>query len=68
LSAAKFFKRIFDMVDVVQAVTADIAKVKTFEDKVFAFLQAHYTKGVAAVVGYVASHFGLVSFVWGKVF
>lgn len=54
-----------DMTDPVVAVEAvvkaDISKAKAFENKVFAFLQAHYTKGVAAAVGYAASHFGLVS-------
>jgi hypothetical protein len=43
------------------AVKADISKAKAFENKVFAFLQAHYTKGAAVALGYALSHFSIIS-------
>jgi hypothetical protein len=42
-------------------VKADISKAKAFENKVFAFLQAHYTKGAAVALGYALSHFSIIS-------
>jgi hypothetical protein len=52
---------------VVADVKADVSKAKAFENKVFAFLQAHYTKVVAAVVGFAVSHFSVISTVLGKI-
>jgi hypothetical protein len=52
------------IVAVEAAVKTDISKAKAFENKVFAFLQAHYTKGVAVAVGFAASHFGLLGLVF----
>jgi hypothetical protein len=49
------------IVAVETAVKADISKAKAFENKVFAFLQAHYTKGAAVAVGYALSHFSIIS-------
>jgi hypothetical protein len=49
---------------VVATVKADVSKAKAFENKVFAFLQAHYTKGVALAVGFAASHFGVVGLIF----
>jgi len=46
------------------AVKADISKAKAFENKVFAFLQAHYTKGAAVGLGYAISHFNIVSLIF----
>jgi hypothetical protein len=44
----------------VATVKADVSKAKAFENKVFAFLQAHYTKGAAVAVGFAISHFNLI--------
>jgi uncharacterized protein (DUF169 family) len=49
--------------NVVAQVETAISKAKAFENKVFAFLQAHYTKGAAAVVGFAVSHFGIISLI-----
>jgi hypothetical protein len=51
------------MSDVVAAVVAAVSKAKAFENKVFAFLQAHYTKGAAAVVGFAVSHFSVLGLI-----
>lgn len=51
---------------VVATVKADVSKAKAFENKVFAFLQAHYTKGVAVAIGFAASHFNVLGLV-GKI-
>ena len=48
---------------IVADVKTDISKAKAFENKVFAFLQAHYTKGAAVAVGYVLSHFSVISLI-----
>lgn len=37
------------------------------ENTVFTFLRAHYGKLVAAVVGFAASHFGVISAIIGKI-
>jgi len=44
-------------------VKSDLSKAKAFENKVFAFLQAHYTKGAAVAVGYAISHFSVISLI-----
>lgn len=50
--------------EVKAAVATEVSKAKAFENKVFAFLQAHYTKGAAIAVGYAISHFGIVSAIY----
>jgi hypothetical protein len=54
----------FQAAAVVAVVKADISKAKAFENKVFAFLQAHYTKGVAVAVGFAASHFSILGLIY----
>jgi len=48
----------------VAAVKTDVSKAKAFENKVFAYIQAHYTKGVAVAVGFAASHFGVLGLIY----
>ena len=55
------------MADVIAEVKAEVSKFKAFENKVFAFLQAHYVKALAVVTGYLASHLGLVSWIVTKI-
>jgi hypothetical protein len=54
----------FQAAAVVAVVKADISKAKAFENKVFAFLKAHYTKGVAVAVGFAASHFSILGLIY----
>jgi hypothetical protein len=49
--------------EAVAAVKTDVSKAKALENKVFAFLQAHYTKGAAVSVGFAASHFGVLGLI-----
>jgi hypothetical protein len=49
---------------VIAVVKTDVTKAKAIENKVFAFLQAHYTKGAAAAVGFAASHFGVIGLIY----
>jgi hypothetical protein len=51
------------VVAAVAAVKADVSKAKAIENSVFAFIQAHYTKGAAAAVGFAASHFGVLGLI-----
>jgi hypothetical protein len=53
---------------IASAVKADVAVVKADESKVVAFFKAHYTKAVAAVVGFAVSHFGVISAILHRVF
>lgn len=53
--------------EVKAVVAAEVSKAKAFENKVFAFLQAHYAKAAAAVAGFAASHFGVISYIVGKI-
>lgn len=53
--------------DVKAEVAAGVTKFKAFENKVFAFFQSHYAKAVAAVAGFAASHFGVLSYLIGKI-
>jgi hypothetical protein len=46
--------------------TAPVSAAQKVENTVFNFLQAHYAKLVAAVVGFAASHFGLIEKLFGK--
>lgn len=55
------------MTDVIAEVKAEVSKFKAWETKAFAFLQAHYVKALAAVAGFAASHFGIVSYIVGKI-
>jgi hypothetical protein len=41
-------------------IAAPVSALKKVENTVFSFLQAHYAKLIAAVVGFAASHFGLL--------
>ena len=50
--------------DVKAVVAAEVSKAKAFENKVFAFLQAHYTKGAAVAIGYAISHFSVISLIF----
>jgi hypothetical protein len=42
-----------------------VSVLQKVENVVFAFLQAHYGKGVAAVVGFLLSNFGVIGKLWG---
>jgi hypothetical protein len=37
-----------------------VSVLQKIENTVFAFLQAHYAKLVAVVIGYATSHFGVI--------
>jgi hypothetical protein len=52
---------------VIADVKAEVAKVETWGTKAIAFVQAHYAKVIALVIGFATSHFGLVSTILGKV-
>jgi hypothetical protein len=52
---------------VIADVKTEVAKVETWGTKTIAFVQAHYTKVIAAVVGFAVSHFSLISTSLGKV-
>jgi hypothetical protein len=52
------------MVDVVQQVTAEVTTVKS---KVKAWIAAHVPHAISAVVGYVVSHFSVISYLVHKV-
>jgi hypothetical protein len=45
---------------VTQAVATATAEVKTFREKVVAFVKAHVPTAVGSVVGYAGGHFGLI--------
>lgn len=53
--------------EVKAVVAAEVSKAKTFETKVFAFLQAHYVKAVAAIGGFLVSHYGVIAYIVGKI-
>lgn len=45
----------------VATVKADVVVAKSKVEAVIAFVKAHYTKGVAAAVGYLISNFSVIS-------
>lgn len=45
----------------VATVKADVVVAKTKVEAIVAFVKAHYTKGVAAIVGYLVSNFSVIS-------
>jgi hypothetical protein len=40
---------------------ADVAVAKTKVEAIVAFVKAHYTKGVAAIIGFALSNFSVIS-------